>query len=85
MDKATLYFRYNLHKQENIQKMHAFLKGGDDSPHIAILVGEKGCGRGFFVEAAVFRAQGDGVDYATCHVDLDGYDSESRSLDAFIS
>lgn len=69
--------RFNFQRDETIDAL-AELLSSDRPPAVAVLGGERGIGRRFLCEAAVWRVREAGKDAAVWHLDLDGFEPEAE-------
>jgi tetratricopeptide (TPR) repeat protein len=82
--KEAKYVLFNFHREKNLAAMTALLRSMTDEPHIVALAGEIGCGRRYFLEAALYRVQAAGEKVHQSAIDLDGYELEKGSLERFV-
>jgi tetratricopeptide (TPR) repeat protein len=77
------YLFYNVHLPEHREHIYDFLTDANpQAPKIAILEGNRGIGREYFLRAALFdaRHRNPGHDFVLLNIDLDGYEEGPDSL-----
>lgn len=74
----SLYGRFNFQRDEHIDALMGLLTG-NRSPAVLLLGGEPGIGRSFLCDAAAQRARDYGHKVAVWHLDLDGFEPDTRN------
>jgi tetratricopeptide (TPR) repeat protein len=82
--KEAKYVLFNFHREKDLAAMTAVLRSTTDEPHIVALAGDIGCGRKYFMEAAIHRARAAGERFNQSAIDLDGYEHEKSSLEKYV-